>query len=84
VLSKSPDLTLGCYLVLKFKVTIAAIEYVLELPGCVRAVRDNDEEPTLGKGHGIEFVSISPEDNLVLASFIFQQIADNRASSSSP
>ena len=83
VLSKSADLAMGCYLVLKFKVAIANIEYVLELPGCVRAVRDNEEEPALGRGHGIEFVNISPEDNLVLASFIFQQIADNRASSSS-
>ena len=83
VLSKSSELTMGCYVILKFKVTISGIEYVMELPGYVRAVRDNDDEPTLGRGHGIEFVNVSPEDNLVLSSFIFQQIADNRASSSS-
>jgi hypothetical protein len=53
---------------------------VLELPACVRSTRPNDEEPTLGNGHGIEFTSVSPEDNLVLASFTFQQIADNRSS----
>jgi hypothetical protein len=80
VLSKSPDLTLGRHLILKFKVTIASAEYVLELPGCVRSIRPNDEEPTLGNGHGIEFTNVSPEDNLVLASFTFQQIADNRSS----
>lgn len=80
MLSKSPELTLGRHVVLKFKVAIANIEYVLELPGCVRSARRNDEEPTLGNGHGIEFTNVSPEDNLVLASFIFQQIADNRAS----
>jgi c-di-GMP-binding flagellar brake protein YcgR len=80
MLSKSPDLTLGRHAVLKFKVAIANIEYVLELPGCVRSTRRNDEEPTLGNGYGIQFTHVSPEDNLVLASFIFQQIADNRAS----
>jgi c-di-GMP-binding flagellar brake protein YcgR len=80
MLSKSPDLTLGRHLTLKFKVDIANTEYVLELPACVRSVRPNDEEPTLGNGHGIEFTSVSPEDNLVLASFTFQQIVDNRSS----
>jgi hypothetical protein len=80
MLSKSPDLTMGRHVVLKFKVAIANIEYVLELPGCVRSTRRNDEEPTLGNGYGIQFTNVSPEDNLVLASFIFQQIADNRAS----
>lgn len=80
ILSKSPDLVMGCHLVLKFKVAIANLEYVLELPGFVRSLRPNDEEPNLGSGFGIEFANVSPEDNLVLASFIFQQIADNRAS----
>jgi hypothetical protein len=80
ILSKSPDLTMGCHLILKFKVTIANLEYVLELPGFVRSLRPNDEEPTLGNGFGIEFTNVSPEDNLVMASFIFQQIADNRSS----
>jgi len=78
--SKSPELTLGCHLVVKFKVAIGSVDYVLELPGCVRSVRPNDEEPNLGDGHGIEFTGVSPEDNLVLSSFIFQQIADNRTS----
>ncbi len=80
LLSKSPELTLGRHVVLKFKVAIGSIEYVLELPGCVRSVRANEEEPTLGDGYGIEFTNVSPEDNLVLSSFIFQQIADNRTS----
>ena len=82
MLSKSPDLAVGKHLVIKFKVMIANLEYVLELPGCVRSVRPphEDDDPALGNGHGIEFLDVSPEDNLVLASFIFQQIADNRAS----
>jgi c-di-GMP-binding flagellar brake protein YcgR len=80
LLSKSPDLAIGCHLTLKFKIDIAGTEYVLDLVGVVRATRPNDEEPALGNGFGIQFSHVSPEDNLVLASFIFQQIADNRAS----
>jgi hypothetical protein len=76
--SKSPDIAIGRGLILKFKVVIGSIEYVLELPGYVRSVRPNEEEPALGSGFGVEFVDVSPEDNLVLSSFIFQQIADNR------
>jgi len=78
--SKSPDVALGRRLILKFKISIGSIEYVLELPGYVRSARPNDEEPALGKGFGVEFVDVSPEDNLVLSSFIFQQIAENRTS----
>jgi c-di-GMP-binding flagellar brake protein YcgR len=80
LLSKSPELTIGCHLTLKFKIDIAGTEYVLDLAGVVRSTRPNDEEPALGNGFGIQFSHVSPEDNLVLASFIFQQIADNRAS----
>lgn len=78
MLSKSPDLSLGRHLVLKFKVEIGSIEYVLELPGCIRSTRPNEDEPALGNGYGVQFTNISPEDNLVLASFIFQKIADSR------
>jgi hypothetical protein len=79
-LSKSPDVAPGRNLVLKFKVAVGHTEYVLELPGFVRSVRPNDEDPKLGGGYGIEFSNVSPEDNLVLSSFIFQQIAENRVS----
>jgi c-di-GMP-binding flagellar brake protein YcgR len=79
-LSKSPEIALGRSLVLKFKVVIGPVEYVLEVPGYVRSVRPNDEEQNLGNGFGIEFAGVSPEDNLVLSSFIFQQIAENRIS----
>lgn len=80
LLSKSPDLVIGRHLTLKFKIDIAGTEYVLDLAGIVRSTRPNDEGPALGDGYGIQFTQVSPEDNLVLASFIFQQIADNRAS----
>ena len=79
-LSKSPDIAPGRNLTLKFKVAIGHTEYVLELPGFVRSVRSNDEDPKLGNGYGVEFTEVSPEDNLVLSSFIFQQIAENRVS----
>lgn len=78
--SKSPDIALGHRLILKFKLSVGSVEYVLDLPGYVRAARANDEEPALGNGYGVEFVDVSPEDNLVLSSFIFQQIAENRTS----
>ena len=80
LLSKSPDLAIGCHLTLKFKIDIAGTEYVLDIAGVVRSTRPNDEEPALGNGFGVQFSDVSPEDNLVLASFIFQQIADNRSS----
>jgi c-di-GMP-binding flagellar brake protein YcgR len=79
-LSKSPDIAPGRNLALKFKVAIGHTEYVLALPGFVRSVRPNDEDPKLGNGYGVEFTDVSPEDNLVLSSFIFQQIAENRVS----
>jgi hypothetical protein len=77
-LSKSHEIALGRHIVLKFKLVVGVIEYVLELPGHVRAVRPNEEEPTLGTGYGIQFADVSAEDNLVLSTFIYQQIADNR------
>lgn len=80
ILSKSRDLTIGCHLVLKFKIAIANVDYVLELPGCVRSTRANEEEPALGDGFGIQFTQVTAEENLVLASFIYQQIAGNQAS----
>jgi len=80
LVSKSLDIALGRRLLLKFKVAIGSIEYVLQLPGYVRSLRAYDEEPSLGSGYGVEFTDISPEDNLVLSSFIFQQIAENRVS----
>ncbi len=79
-LSKSPDIAPGRNLALKFKVAVGHTEYVLVLPGFVRSVRPNDEDPKLGNGYGIEFANVSPEDNLVLSSFIFQKIAENRIS----
>jgi Flagellar protein YcgR/PilZ domain len=77
-LSKSHEIAMGRHLILKFKLIINTIEYVLELPGHVRSVRPNDEEPALGTGYGIQFADVSAEDNLVLSTFIYQQIADNR------
>lgn len=79
-LSKSPDISQGTGLILKFKLTIGSVEYVLELPGQICSVRASEEEPGLGMGYGVKFVDVSPEDNLVLSSFVFQQIAENRLS----
>lgn len=74
-LSKSADIAMGRHIVLKFKLMIGPIEYVLELPGHVRSVRANDDEPHLGNGYGIQFADVSAEDNLVLHTFIYQQMA---------
>ncbi len=78
LLSKSHEIGLGRPIVLKFKLAIGTIEYVLELSGHVRSVRPNEEEPALGTGYGIQFADVSAEDNLVLSTFIYQQMADNR------
>jgi len=78
--SKSPDVVVGRRLALKFKLTVGTMEYVLDLPGQVRSVRAHDDEPELGVGYGVQFAGISPEDNLLLSSFVFQQIAENRLS----
>lgn len=75
LLSKSVDIGMGRHVVLKFKVVIGTIEYVLELPGHVRSVRDNEDEPLLGTGYGVQFAEVSPEDNLILNTYIFQQLA---------
>jgi c-di-GMP-binding flagellar brake protein YcgR len=74
-LSKSHEVAMGRHLILKFKLPIGPVEYVLELPGHVRSVRANDDEPHLGTGYGIQFADVSAEDNLVLNTFIFQQMA---------
>jgi c-di-GMP-binding flagellar brake protein YcgR len=76
--SKSPDLLKGARLNLKFKLLIGTVDYVLDLPGYVRSMRPSDDAPELGPGFGIQFVDVSPEDNLVLSSFVFQQIAGNQ------
>lgn len=78
--SKSADLRQGQRTVLKFKLMLGNSEYVMDLPGYVRSVRPNEEEPDLGFGYGIQFADVSAEDNLVLASFVFQQIAENHIS----
>ena len=74
-LSKSPEIAMGRHLILKFKLMIGPIEYVLELPGLVRSVRPNEDEPHLGNGYGVQFADVSAEDNLILNTYIFQQMA---------
>jgi hypothetical protein len=78
--SKSPDIVVGRSLSLKFKLVVGAMEYVLDLPGHVRSVRAHEDEPELGVGYGVQFSGVSAEDNLLLSSFVFQQIAENRVS----
>jgi len=74
-LSKSTEIAMGRHLILKFKLMIGPIEYVLELPGLVRSVRPNEDEPHLGNGYGVQFADVSAEDNLILNTYIFQQMA---------
>ena len=78
-LSKSTEIAMGRHVVLKFKLVIGPIEYVLELPGLVRSVRPNEDEPHLGNGYGVQFADVSAEDNLVLNTYIYQQMAHGQS-----
>jgi c-di-GMP-binding flagellar brake protein YcgR len=60
--------------------TVADLEYLMDIRARIRSVRESDEDTDLGLVYGLQFVDVSAEDNLVLASFVFQQLAENRLS----
>lgn len=80
LLSRAPDISAGCGIVAKFKLALGGVDYLLELPGVVRSHVQNQDEPELGAGYGIQFSEVPPEDALIISSFVFQQLADNKAS----
>ena len=77
--SRSADIALGAGIVTKFKLVLGGLEYVLELPGVVRANVQNLDEPELGAGYGLQFAEVSAEDSLIISAFVFQQLVENKA-----
>ena len=70
---------LNATLRIKFRVSIADVEYLLNIEGRVRSIRDENSEdnPDLRKVHGIQFTDISPENRVVLTAFVYQQAYDH-------
>lgn len=64
---------------LVFRVTLHAIEVILTLNAVVRA-QFTDEAPVGGAQifyhHGLEFVDLQPNDNLILQSLVYQQMIE--------
>lgn len=69
----------GANLKLKFRLTACDTEYLLNVEGTVRNLRDEpaEEDPELCKLHGIQFDKLSPEHRLVLTAFVYKQAYDS-------
>lgn len=80
LLTRSPDIAVGAAITVKFKLVLGGIDYVVEIPGVVRANVANTDEPELGPGYGLQFNDVSPEDVLIISAFVFQQLIDNKSS----
>lgn len=80
LLSRSPDISVGCGIVAKFKLLLNGFEYLLELQGAVRSIAQNQDEPEFNAGYGIQFTEVSAEDALIISSFVFQLLAENKLS----
>lgn len=80
LLSRSPDISVGCGIVAKFKLSLNGFDYLLELQGAVRSIAQNQDEPEFSAGYGIQFADVSAEDALIISSFVFQLLAENRLS----
>lgn len=78
LVSRSTDFKIGSSLMLRFKLIIGAMEYLMQLDGIVKATRASDSDAMEGgMGYGIQLKDISAEDNLVLTSFVAQQLSGN-------
>lgn len=80
MMSRSPALAKDMRPVIKFKIEVGSLEYVMALPAQICSVRSSDEDSDLGQAFGIRFVDVSAEDNLVLSAFVFQRLAENQLS----
>lgn len=79
LVSRSSAIQLGMDTQIHFKLTVSGLEYLMTLRGHVKSIRANDSDAMEGgMGYGVQFHDVSHEDNLVLASFVFQQLAENR------
>lgn len=80
MMSRMPELASGQTITIKFKLAVADMEYLMDIRARIRSSRPSEEETDLGLCHGLQFLDVSAEDNLVLASCVFQQLAENRLS----
>ena len=80
MMSRMTALAIGHTVTIKFKLAVAEMEYVMDIRARIRSSRVSEEESDLGLVYGLQFIEVSAEDNLVLASFVFQQLAENRLS----
>ncbi len=80
MMSRSPDIAKDMRPMIKFKIDVGTVEYLMELQAQICSVRASEEDADLGQAFGIRFVDVSPEDNLVLSAFVFQRLADNQLS----
>lgn len=80
LLSRSAEIAVGSAITVKFKLALGGVDYMVEIPGVVRANVANTDEPELGAGYGLQFNEVSPEDVLIISAFVFQQLVDNKSS----
>lgn len=68
-------------IIVKFKVTVAGSEQLLQIPGIVRNIQpdhSSDKGPPKVM-HGVQFVDVPPEDNVVLTAFVYQKLLEDSA-----
>lgn len=80
MMSRSDQLAAGARLSVKFKILVAEVEHVMDIDAMVRSARASEDENEPGTAYGLQFVDMSAEDNLVLATCVFQQLAEHRLS----
>ncbi|MCE5182692.1 MAG: flagellar brake protein [Betaproteobacteria bacterium] len=66
----------GSELTLVFRITLHNVEAYLKIKVLVRAVLEHETNAELIR-HGVEFLNIQPNDNVILQSMIYQQMIEN-------
>jgi hypothetical protein len=80
LVSRATNLVIGKPIILKFKVMVAEVEYVQEIKSIVRSCRPYDDDISMGMAYGIQFVALTPAENLVVSAFVYQQLAEFKLS----
>lgn len=70
---------MGENIVIHSKFTVAKIDKYLALAGVIRNVRDKPHSETPMLQYGVEFQLLTPEDQLVLHGYVYEQIAIGKA-----
>lgn len=66
----------GSELTLNFRINLHNVEAYLKVKVLVRAILDHETNAELVR-HGVEFLEIPPNDNVILQSMIYQQMIEN-------